>query len=84
MAMSFKNYTRVAEILNDNLADTNVESRAVACVARELADYFKWDNPRFRYDKFYAACGLDEWGMPPVDQNTPMFEVIKSVDVRSE
>lgn len=67
MAMSKRDYAKIADIINDNLADTHVESRAVATVARELSDYFKSDNPSFRYDTFYSACGLDEWGMPPTD-----------------
>lgn len=62
MAMSKSNYVRIADVINDNLADTMVESRAVAGIARELADYFKSDNPNFRYDTFFDACGLDEWG----------------------
>ena len=67
MAMSSKDYVKIADIINDNLSDTHVESRAVATVARELADAFKSGNPNFRYDMFYSACGLDEWGMPPLD-----------------
>lgn len=62
MAMSRNDYTKIADIINDNLADTMVESRAIAGVAREMADYFKSDNPNFRYDTFFSACGLDEWG----------------------
>lgn len=62
MAMSRNDYTKIADIINDNLADTMVESRAIAGVAREMADHFKSDNPNFRYDTFFAACGLDEWG----------------------
>lgn len=62
MAMSKANYAKIADIINDNLADTMIESRPVAGIARELADYFKSNNPSFRYDFFYEACGLDEWG----------------------
>lgn len=62
MSMSKRNYAKIADIINDNLADTMVESRAIAGVAREMADYFKSDNPNFRYDVFFDACGLDEWG----------------------
>jgi hypothetical protein len=36
---------------------------AVSSLARDLATVFKDGNPRFRFDTFYAACGLDEWGM---------------------
>lgn len=64
MAMSKANYAKIADIINDNLADTHVESRAVAGVARELADYFKSNNSNFRFDTFFEACGLDEWGEP--------------------
>jgi hypothetical protein len=35
---------------------------AVAKVARKLAHAFKNSNREFRYDKFFAACGLDSWG----------------------
>lgn len=62
MAMSRGDYEEIANIINDNLADNMVESRTVATMARELADVFKANNPRFRYDTFFAACGLDEWG----------------------
>lgn len=62
MAMSRGDYEEIANVINDNLEDTMVESRAIATMARELADVFKANNPRFRYDTFFAACGLDEWG----------------------
>lgn len=62
MAMSRRDYAKIADIVNDNLADTMVESRAVAGVARELADYFKSDNSNFRFDTFFEACGLDPFG----------------------
>lgn len=62
MSMSKRDYVKIADIINDNLADTMVESRAVAGVAREMADYFKSDNPSFRYDTFFEACGLDPFG----------------------
>jgi hypothetical protein len=39
-----------------------LETRAaIAKTARKLADAFKNDNRNFRYDKFFAACGLDPW-----------------------
>lgn len=64
MAMSRKHYEAIARILADSMADTQVDARSVAGVARELADYFKSDNPSFRYDTFFEACELDEWGYP--------------------
>lgn len=64
MAMSRKHYEAIARILADNMADTHVQARSVAGVARELADYFKSDNISFRYDTFFEACELDEWGYP--------------------
>lgn len=65
MAMSSKDYAKIADIINDNLSDTHVESRAVATVARELCDYFD-NSADFNRDEFLEACGLDEWGMPPL------------------
>lgn len=31
-------------------------------LTQRLAEEMKRDNPRFRYDKFFEACGLDGWG----------------------
>ena len=66
--MSRKNYRAVAEIIKRHL-DAEMEGQsgeaarqAIASVARSLADHFKAENYNFRYDKFYEACGLNEWG----------------------
>jgi hypothetical protein len=58
-------YRETAHIVATALDDTSDEPaacEAIAKVARKLADAFKTDNPIFRYDKFFGACGLDPWG----------------------
>ena len=39
-----------------------VAVNGVADLANRLADEFKRANSAFRYDTFFAACGLDEYG----------------------
>jgi len=56
--MSRKDYVAIAAILHD--IDTEYddgEEAVVRVIARELADYFKSDNPNFDRDRFYEACG---------------------------
>lgn len=72
MAMSRKNYEQIAAAIKAELAsdfdddvtprEAETADRAVARVAQRLANEFKDDNPRFRFDTFFAAIGLDEWG----------------------
>ena len=42
-----------------------------AIAVRTVATALKHDNNLFRYDHFYAACGLDSWGYVPGDQASP-------------
>jgi hypothetical protein len=64
---SRKLYRALADDVNAALAamQDNKEGReGVAALARRMSDTLRYDNPRFRYDKFYEACGLTEWGGP--------------------
>lgn len=61
MAITTTEYEEIANIIGDNMADTMVESRAVAGVARELADVFGHDIG-FDLERFFLLCGLDEFG----------------------
>jgi diaminopimelate decarboxylase len=58
--MSRKHYRQLAEVIRTNLQ--LVDEASVAKVARDLADVLKRDNSAFRYDTFFAACGLSPWG----------------------
>ena len=69
MAMSRKDYNKVAEILataNIN-ADHEAATNTLMNVASDLALYFKQDNARFDRSRFLTACGvafdpvLDRW-----------------------
>lgn len=69
--MSKKDYQLIADLLKDKLTTSSnpdeistntIIDVTVADVARSLADKFKRDNPKFRYDKFFEACGLDVYG----------------------
>ena len=53
MSLSKKDYTAIAEIIN-NSADKKQ-------IVRGLKRYFAHDNPLFRPDKFVRACGLDPY-----------------------
>ena len=61
--MSQKDYRRIAEgtknIYNRLRAIHELKSAAAVEVhARELAKYFKENNPRFDREKFLEACGF--------------------------
>jgi hypothetical protein len=45
-------------------ADDIKTQAAIADIACQLADMFKADDAAFRYGRFRAACGLDNWGEP--------------------
>lgn len=45
-------------------AERQADKEVIAHVTRELADCLKRDNRAFRYDKFFEACGLNEFGFP--------------------
>lgn len=63
MATSRKDYRAAAEAFKVASAFERREARdALAHAARLLADHFKRDNPAFRYDRFFEACGLDAFG----------------------
>ena len=57
-----RHYTAIAEELRGlDLHDYVEVMQHDACkraVARRLADVFERDNPRFRRDVFYDACGV--------------------------
>ncbi len=55
-------YRRLAIALSDALRDETTRL-GVAVAARAVADVLKADNPRFRYDAFFDACGLDPYGV---------------------
>jgi hypothetical protein len=69
MTMSRKQYREVASILESQIASAEYLPESSAAVrmttsriAKDLADMFKRDNSRFRYDTFFEAAGLDGFG----------------------
>ena len=60
--MSRKDYRVFAEAIAHRISDPTCNAYTVAIVAQDIADICKRDNANFRYDRFYAACGLTEWG----------------------
>jgi hypothetical protein len=61
--MSRRLYVQTAVAIRSTLADATPEARgAIAEIARYLADAFKADNALFRYDRFFTAAGLSNWG----------------------
>lgn len=71
MAMTRKHYIAAAEVIKEALdhSTTQAEDSAISTVAQGLAVMYKRDNSNFRYDTFYAACGLDPWGNPVITEN---------------
>jgi len=61
-AMSRKHYREMAEKIK-NMADREDAKK----ICKTFADMAKADNPRFKEEMFYAACGIDvaECGMAP-------------------
>lgn len=74
MAMSRKHYREVAGVIHSALDSIRMEIageiiedmwqpreayEVLEAVTRELADAFKRDNPRFSYQTFYEACGIE-------------------------
>ena len=55
--MTRKDYVKTAEILSD-VADV-VDDVVLYAIAKDFADYFSQDNPRFNRDKFYSAVGVE-------------------------
>lgn len=70
MSMTRKDYVAFAGMLSEEIRNYPAGRSFTARVARNIANILKDDSPRFRYDTFYAACGLDEWGFPS-DSNDP-------------
>jgi hypothetical protein len=70
MSMSRKDYRVIAEAIAKSLAQTETVDEtqraealaSIALVARNISEQLKADNSAFRYDYFFAACGLDKWG----------------------
>ena len=64
-AFTRQHYEKIAELINDTLADVEKESNgnrgaieAVENLAEKLAAMFKNDNPRFDTGIFLRKCGL--------------------------
>lgn len=72
MTMTRKHYREAAETVREVIDNASLytDLRAASDIAIGLARMFKRDNGRFRYDRFFEACGLDEWGrvLPTDDQ----------------
>ena len=64
MSLSRKHYRKIAEIFNRQL-DKHGQTVPIDELASEIADMLKGDNSAFRYDKFFRACGLDQYGYVP-------------------
>lgn len=66
--MTKKDYVVIAEAIRNVTARTDSDTfnpsfrDAVEDVVLHLTNRLKADNPRFRYDTFFKAAGLDEWG----------------------
>ena len=53
------------------LLDETFIAEGVAQATRTVAGALKRENANFRYDVFYSACGLDDWGYMPGDPKSP-------------
>lgn len=53
--------------------------RGIAQGVRAVSEALKAENHRFRYDHFYAACGLNEWGYVHGDPESPLFVAKRKV-----
>lgn len=63
--MTQKHFVAIAAILAGQIAvyrHSVREQLATREVALSMADYFASENPRFKRDTFYLACGLDKEG----------------------
>jgi hypothetical protein len=59
--MSKKHYIEAAKLIEAELAvnkDNPAAYHAVRGVGFAFAQFFRNDNPRFDFDRFYAAAGL--------------------------
>jgi hypothetical protein len=74
--MSKKDYIAIAKMLKLQLdsqlnaecitpywqANRDGQVTAIENVVKRMAEILAVDNPRFKYETFYKACGLDEFG----------------------
>lgn len=63
--MSKRHFEAVARVLRDALeheqfADSRAGARVAESIARELADVFADENPRFDRARFLRACGVED------------------------
>lgn len=52
--------TWLCDIAGDDPKVTQASRELLVCLARDFADAFKADNPRFDRDRFMKACGLEQ------------------------
>lgn len=55
--MTRKDYVQTSEILSD-WSDV-MEYTTLYALAKDFADYFEKDNPRFDRNRFYSAVGVE-------------------------
>lgn len=55
-------YRGIATNVAQCLGNSGTCKDSVAELARKIADTLKADRSQFRYDTFFAACGLDSFG----------------------
>lgn len=60
--MSRRLYQNMAHSVKIALDRSDTCSDSVALVARSIAEDLKMNDQKFRYDKFFEACGLDNFG----------------------
>jgi len=61
MSFSRKHYIAIAESFKAqtaNVPDGTAVWHTLFDLARDMADYFQQDNPRFQRDRFMSACGF--------------------------
>lgn len=55
--MTRKDYEALAQMVKEAEPQTDLGLRILVF---KMADYFKADNPNFKHEVFYKACGLDD------------------------
>ena len=58
--MSRKDYVAIAEILNNWFHNHPINEHDFGDLVGEFSLMFSDENPRFDFDKFEKACGLNE------------------------
>ena len=58
--MSRKDYVAIAEILNNWYFNHPINEHDFGDLVGEFSLMFSDENPRFDFDKFQKACGLNE------------------------